>query len=200
MNVFSIFGELKDPTTRRMKTVAYSSLSISCLIYGLVGIFGYLTFFDNVEGNILLNYDLDDPFVNIGRVAVAVVIFLSYPLMAHPCLNSIDGLLFSSRPFSWIRRIIEVVILSILSLIVAVFVVDVSLIFGLTGATASTFLGFVLPSLFILFLHPGRRFSPKKIGAGLLFACGIFFMVASTIVIIVDEVEEGQGNSTLPGV
>jgi len=94
---------------------------------------------------------------------------------------------------------VEVVVLAVLSLVVALFVTNVALIFGLTGATASTFLGFVLPSLFILNLDPGRRTSPKKLLALALLLCEIFFMVSSTVIIIVEEVRRGDSNSTLPG-
>jgi len=97
MNVFAIFGELRNPTGKRMRAVGFGSLGLSCAVYAVIGIFGYLTFFDEVAGNILLNYNLDDPLVNTGRVAVALVIFFSYPLMAHPCLNSLDSLLFPRK-------------------------------------------------------------------------------------------------------
>ena len=50
--------------------------------------FRYLTFFDKVKGNILLNYDSDDQFIIVGRLCVTMVILFSYPLLAQvwlPC-------------------------------------------------------------------------------------------------------------------
>jgi len=96
MNIFPIITGLKLPTQRRVDTVTMGSLTICFTIYAILGIFGYLTFFtrDKVSGNILLNYDVDQPEIVVGRFAVTLVVMFSYPILAHPCINSVDALLF----------------------------------------------------------------------------------------------------------
>jgi len=189
MNIFPIFEELLHPTPKRMTGVSVWSLSIAAVSYLIVGVFGYMTFFDDVDGNILLNYEIDDPVVIAGRIGLGLAIFFSYPLIAHSCLNSIDSLFFAEKEFSWIRRIIFVVIVTMGSLAVAIFVENVALIFGLTGSTAGMMISFILPSLFILVLLPAKKSSPLKIGAILVLIFGLIFLIASTVVIIVDAVD-----------
>ena len=74
--------------------ISSGALSICLAIYAIVGLFGYLTFFSNVAGNVLLNYEVDDPWVMVGRLGVALVILCSIPLMGYPLLAAIDGLIF----------------------------------------------------------------------------------------------------------
>lgn len=55
-------------------------MCICALVYGLIGTFGYLTFFSNSAGNILLNYSLDDPLIiaaRIGMTPVCLFLFLT---------------------------------------------------------------------------------------------------------------------------
>lgn len=198
MNFFSIFAELNNPTNARMRLVCAISLSICSVLYLLIGMFGYLTFYDDVNGNILLNYDPDDVVINLGRFGVTLVILFSYPLMAHPCVNTIDDLIFAGRAFSWRRRILTVFVMCSASLLVALFVTDVSLIFGITGATAGSMIAFILPSSFYLTISPESHKSPYKIAAWVMLTLGFIFMIASTTVTIIDEVNPPVGaNSTL---
>ena len=104
MNIFPIITGLKLPTRRRVEHVTMGSLTICFCIYSILGVFGYLTFFtyDKVSGNILLNYDVDQPEIVVGRFAVTLVVMFSYPILAHPCINSVDALLF---PKVWNPRV-----------------------------------------------------------------------------------------------
>lgn len=95
---------------------------------------------------------------------MAFVIFFSFPLMAHPCTNTIDDLIFKGRKFSWIRRSIIVLGIVGLALLIATTVADVSFIFSLTGATASTAIGFILPAAFFIKLAPGKTFVRHPLG------------------------------------
>jgi len=198
MNIPSIFYELKDPTRIRTVGTGVWSISLAAIAYALVAVFGYLTFFGEVEGNILLNYPLDDTLFIVARVALAVVLFFSYPLVAHPLISSLDGLCFPKRSYQWIRRMIFSIVVCFAALCVAIFVKDVSLVFGLTGSTGSTIFAFLFPSLFILYLHPGKLTNPKKILAIALFVFGFLFLVISTTMMIMDEVSQSDQNSTDP--
>ena len=108
-------------------------------------------------------------------------------MSAHPCINTVDGVLFGARPFSWYRKLPLTVLMCGLALIVAIFVEDVSYIFSLTGATASTAVCFILPALFVLKLNPTKGFADlEKVGAALLLVVGIIIMVVSTTVTIIN--------------
>jgi amino acid permease len=52
---------------KRMKVVIVTTQSLCVLLYCAFGIFGYLTFNGNVDGNVLNNYSVHDLVVDAGR-------------------------------------------------------------------------------------------------------------------------------------
>lgn len=155
-----------------MRQVTWGAITICMMIYVLIGVFGFLTFYtnDKVEGNVLLNYDVDEPEIIVGRVAVTIVVVFSFPVLAHPCLGSIEALLFDDLEFSYRRRAVEVFMIVGATFSIAFFVADVSVVLGIAGATGSTMVGFILPGLFYALLHPQR--SAGKYVAVLLVILG----------------------------
>jgi len=188
MNIFSIISGLRLPTVKRVRYVTSGSLTICWLIYTVIGIFGFLTFYteSSINGNLLLNYDVDESIIVAGRIAVFVVVLFSYPMLSHPCLASVDGLLFPNSEFSYKRRIIEVVCVAGGNYLIAFFVSDVSLVLGLAGAIGSTAISFVLPALFFMRLHPSSFKSRGKIMAIALLVVGLISLLISTVVTLID--------------
>lgn len=89
-NQFSIIAELKNPTIKRISTIAYISLGITVLIFFTVAFSGYLTFGNKLEGNILLMYE-NGFYTQLGRVLLVLMVALSYPLMFHPARISFNN-------------------------------------------------------------------------------------------------------------
>jgi amino acid permease len=101
------------------------------------------------------------------------------------------------RPFVLARRAALAVGVSGLALLVALTVDDLSFIFSLTGATASTMISFILPGAVVAKIgfndyHEDdktgwrRRFS--RAGPIVLVTLGVIFMVVATTVTILDKV------------
>jgi len=88
--MFSILNEIKDNRPSRTTGVVTGSIGTAASIYVLVAITGYLSFGDNVVGNIVSQYT---PSVasTIGRAAIVVLVMFSYPLQVHPCRASVDA-------------------------------------------------------------------------------------------------------------
>jgi amino acid permease len=88
--MFSILNEIKDNRPTRTTGVVTGSIGTAASIYVLVAITGYLSFGDNVVGNIVSQYT---PSVTstIGRAAIVVLVMFSYPLQVHPCRASVDA-------------------------------------------------------------------------------------------------------------
>lgn len=88
--MFSILNEIKDNRPTRTTGVVTGSIGTAGSIYVLVAITGYLSFGDNVVGNIISQYT---PSVasTIGRAAIVVLVMFSYPLQVHPCRASVDA-------------------------------------------------------------------------------------------------------------
>ncbi|KAI9783306.1 MAG: hypothetical protein M1816_001438 [Peltula sp. TS41687] len=91
-NMFGILNELADNSPARTISLIGTSVGSACFTYLLVAITGYLSFGDNVSGNIIRNYP-PSTALTICRVAIVLFFMLSYPLQAHPCRASIDAVL-----------------------------------------------------------------------------------------------------------
>ena len=91
-NVLPMHAELQKPTYDRMMRVINMTMgSVACAYVG-VGVVGYLPLGREVCDNILLNYSSNDPLVNVGRLALASTLFLSYPLLVLPCRQTVARL------------------------------------------------------------------------------------------------------------
>ncbi|KAK5109132.1 hypothetical protein LTR62_007494 [Meristemomyces frigidus] len=101
-NMFSILNEIKDPSPRSTTSVVMASIGSAASIYILVAVTGYLSFGDNILGNIVAQYT---PSVasTIGRAAIVVLVMFSYPLQVHPCRASLDAV-SKWRPASWRQK------------------------------------------------------------------------------------------------
>lgn len=88
--MFSILNELSDPQPRRTTAVVLASNGTAASIYVLVAITGYLSFGDNILGNIVAQY-VPSAASTIGRAAIVVLVMFSYPLQVHPCRASVDA-------------------------------------------------------------------------------------------------------------
>ncbi|KAL6940312.1 hypothetical protein ACO0QE_004210 [Hanseniaspora vineae] len=97
-NTFSVVNELQNNTLKSIRVVALSAMSLACILYTVIGISGYLTFGDNIKGNIITMYP-SSVLTTIGRIAIVVLVTLAYPLQCHPCRASIHHIYehFASR-------------------------------------------------------------------------------------------------------
>jgi len=189
MNFFTIYSELKAPTAKRMSSVGWGATTVCGTVYLLVSVFGYLTFFDQTKGNILLNYPVNDWLATFSRLAITLTITFSYPLMSHPCIMTFDDLFFSKWAPSRKRWIAEAVALSLAAWLVALLVTDISLVFSFVGATASAAISFILPASCYLSLNPDpRRFTFLKIISYLSLLIGVSFMILRTYTLIAKDI------------
>ncbi|XP_005419310.1 sodium-coupled neutral amino acid transporter 4 [Geospiza fortis] len=188
--VLPIYSELKDRSRKRMQNVSNISITGMLIMYLLAALFGYLTFYGEVEDELLHTYTkvyTFDTLLLSVRLAVLVAVTLTVPLVLFPIRSSISALLFPKRPFSWIRHfLIAAVILAFNNLLV-IFVPTIKDIFGFIGASSATMLIFILPGAFYLRIvkkEPLR--SPQKIGALIFLIVGIIFMLVSMTLIVMD--------------
>ena len=107
--MFSILNEINNNSSFRTTSVVFSSIGAAGGIYILVAITGYLSFGNNVAGNIVgmckyirmkeltyeINVSIDAPSIasTIGKAAIVVLVMFSYPLQVHPCRASVDAVL-----------------------------------------------------------------------------------------------------------
>ncbi|RMY85078.1 hypothetical protein D0862_11268 [Hortaea werneckii] len=89
-NMFSILNEIKNPTHVRTTSVIVASIGTAASVYVLVAITGYLSYGNNVIGNIVAQY-APSVAATIARLAIVIMVGLSYPLQVHPCRASLDA-------------------------------------------------------------------------------------------------------------
>ncbi|KAF2469491.1 uncharacterized protein BDR25DRAFT_304551 [Lindgomyces ingoldianus] len=174
-NMFSILNEIADNSHFRTTSVIFASIGAACSLYILTGITGYLSYGDNIKGNIVSMYPTAAPST-IGRLAIVILVMFSYPLQIHPCRASIDAclnwrprrrnaqnesspsrntLLNSSKggtklkpEMGDIRFAVITTILIVLSFITAMTVSSLEKVLAYVGSTGSTTISFILPGLF----------------------------------------------------
>ncbi|KAJ8259992.1 hypothetical protein GJAV_G00175830 [Gymnothorax javanicus] len=198
--VLPIYTELRNPTKKRMQNVANISILAMFVMYLLTAVFGYLTFYANVEAELLHTYSKVDPLdtlVLCVRLAVLVAVTLTVPVVLFPIRRAILMLLFPDKPFHWVRHICIAVSLLIIVNLLVIFVPNIRDIFGIIGATSAPSLIFILPGIFYIRIVPTSvepLKSRPKIQAACFAALGLAFMVMSLSFILLDWVN-GQSRS-----
>ncbi|XP_064140411.1 sodium-coupled neutral amino acid transporter 4 isoform X2 [Loxodonta africana] len=188
--VLPIYSELKDRSRRKMQTVSNVSITGMLIMYLLAALFGYLTFYGEVEDELLHAYSrvytFDTPLIMV-RMAVLVAVTLTVPIVLFPIRTSVTTLLFPKRPFSWIRHFLIAAIIIALNNIQVILVPTIKDIFGFIGASSATMLIFILPAAFYIRLVKKESLrSPQKVGALIFLVIGIIFMIGSMALIIMD--------------
>ncbi|KAF2454158.1 transmembrane amino acid transporter protein-domain-containing protein [Lineolata rhizophorae] len=91
-NMFSILNEIANNSHLRTSLVVAASIGTAASLYIFVAITGYLSYGDNIGGNIVSMY-APSVATTVGRAAIVVLVMFSYPLQVHPCRASVDAVL-----------------------------------------------------------------------------------------------------------
>ncbi|XP_034724711.1 sodium-coupled neutral amino acid transporter 3 isoform X2 [Etheostoma cragini] len=190
--VLPIYTELRNPTQKKMQKVSNVSIFVMYSMYFLAALFGYLTFYDKVEPELLHTYNRIDPYDTLilcVRVAVLTAVTLTVPIVLFPVRRAIQQMAFPTKSFNWLRHIaIAVVLLTIINMLV-IFAPNILGIFGVIGATSAPCLIFIFPAVFYIRIVPKDEepmTSTPKILAVCFTALGVSFMVMSLSFIIID--------------
>uniref|UniRef100_A0A8C5EJ01 Sodium-coupled neutral amino acid transporter 3-like n=1 Tax=Gouania willdenowi TaxID=441366 RepID=A0A8C5EJ01_GOUWI len=190
--VLPIYTELSNPTRKRMQNVSNISIFVMYTMYFLAALFGYLTFYGEMEPELLHTYARIDPYDTLilcVRVAVLTAVTLTVPIVLFPVRRAILQMLFPTKAFSWIRHVAIAVVLLILINLLVIFAPNILGIFGFIGATSAPCLIFIFPAIFYIRIVPNERepmTSRQKILAACFAALGVSFMVMSLSFIIMD--------------
>ncbi|KAI1348870.1 transmembrane amino acid transporter [Xylaria sp. FL0043] len=177
-NMFSILNEIKINSPKSVLGVVSTSIGSAAAVYVLVSITGYLSFGNDITGNIVSMYP---PSIasTIAKAAIVILVTFSVPLQIHPCRASVDAVLKwrpnaitgtqgrtsspnsrlllptatrsdhgSSAPMSELRFAILTTILLVLAYTVALTVTSLERVLAYVGSTGSTAISFILPGLF----------------------------------------------------
>uniref|UniRef100_A0ABI7W7D1 Solute carrier family 38 member 5 n=1 Tax=Felis catus TaxID=9685 RepID=A0ABI7W7D1_FELCA len=180
--VLPIYTELCRPSKHRMQAVANVSIGAMFCMYGLTATFGYLTFYNSVEAEMLHMYSQQDLLILCVRLAVLLAVTLTVPVVLFPIRRALQQLFFPSRDFSWPRHVAIALILLVLVNVLVICVPTIRDIFGVIGSTSAPSLIFILPSIFYLRIVPTEvepLYSWPKIQALCFGLLGVLFMAIS---------------------
>lgn len=77
-SAFIVSGSLENKTQERWAMVTSRSITVSALLCIVMGIFGYLGFLENTQGDILNSFNSDSVVSNAGRALLAITMFCTY--------------------------------------------------------------------------------------------------------------------------
>ncbi|KAI6067976.1 putative sodium-coupled neutral amino acid transporter 6 [Aix galericulata] len=194
-SVLPIYCELQSPSKSRMQNVTVTGIGLSFLIYFMSALFGYLTFYDKVDSELLQSYNKylpHDTVILTVKLAILFAVLLTVPLIHFPARKAVLMLFFSHLPVSWICHIFVTLALNTIVVLFAMYVPDIKNMFGVVGSTTSTCLLFVYPGLFYLKLSREDFLSPQKLGACALVIFGISVGLLSLVLIIFNWINQNS--------
>lgn len=91
-NMFSVINEQADKSFKILRRIPILAISLAYVLYVVIGGTGYMTFGDNIVGNIITLYP-NSIYTTIGRLAMLLLVTLAFPLQCHPCRSSIKNMI-----------------------------------------------------------------------------------------------------------
>jgi len=196
VNVPSLYYELSQRTPGQMRAVSKRGVAICMLCYLVIGFSGYANFPDSQQGNVLKNYCVldatkssfaDDPPRVMAPAfgAITLTVLMAYPVNLYPCRYALDVLCFPhwGDSYAFSRRVGLTLGIAALSLVIALVVPDISVVFQLMGGTASAYVCFIMPAAFAWKLResvPQMRTPGGRAACIALFLVGLLIGVLST--------------------
>lgn len=146
-NSLLIYTSLKTPTINNFSKVTHYSTTISLIFCGLLALSGFLTFTSFTEANILNNFPLTNPMVNLARLCFGLNMLTTLPLEAFVCREVINNYYFPKENFNLSRHLIITSSLVVSSCILSTITCDLGAVFELIGATSACALAYILPPM-----------------------------------------------------
>ena len=202
-----LYRNLSNKRQGTIGAISWASMYFAAWMYLMVAGFGYATFGDSVGGNLLDSYRLDNDLVNVIRFMYIGEITLSLPIHINPQVEHWQSALsYASKrwphiiPYRIPRRggnlwkPLSIVLIAVTATIAGLIYENTNSfgrIVTFTGATASSAIAYIFPSLTYLINSYMLPHSFRKLNAVLLLIFGVFVGATTNIVEIVDIAVNG---------
>ncbi|XP_038199129.1 sodium-coupled neutral amino acid transporter 1 [Arvicola amphibius] len=186
-SVLPIYSELKDRSQKKMQMVSNISFFAMFVMYFLTAIFGYLTFYEKVQSDLLHKYQSrDDILILTVRLAVIVAVILTVPVLFFTVRSSLFELAKKTK-FNLCRHVLVTIVLLVIINLLVIFIPSMKDIFGVVGVTSANMLIFILPSsLYLRITNQDGDKGTQRIWAALFLALGVLFSLISIPLVIYD--------------
>lgn len=140
---------------RRMMKVIVASLVVSGSLYGLVGVLVYLTFGSQTKSDFTLNFDVEDNWFVVTRIALSFSICASFPLCMLAARNSL--LKLAGWELTTKTQVPVATALVGFCLAVAEAANDMGVVFSYMGAVFGTPVCYVAPMVMYLYMPLSKQ-------------------------------------------
>jgi amino acid permease len=180
-NAPKYLAELKNNTMGRFTQVIAWSFGSSVALYSIITALGFLTFGAASNGLILNNYSTQDFLMSLSRIAVALSVTGSYPLLFD---GTRDGLmdLFKVSKEKRSNSLFNKITIGVLALttVVASKLTDLGLVASVGGATFGTALVFIYPTIMFIKSQQGKPKTKETTLAKVIAVLGVVMGVIGT--------------------
>ncbi|XP_062328058.1 putative sodium-coupled neutral amino acid transporter 8 [Osmerus eperlanus] len=165
----AIYSSMENKKLSHWVVISVISMFFCLLIYTLTGVFGFLTFGRVVASDILMSYPGNDVVMIIARLLFGISIITIYPIILLLGRSVILDLMqrvqrrrhgVVTHSFERRCRVILTVVWITITLLIAMFVPDMSEVIGVIGGISAFFI-FIFPGLCLVFLMQSEPVSHR---------------------------------------
>ena len=153
LNAMECAAELYKPSPIRLTMGASVGVLIVFILYLFAGLFGYLDFGPKVTGSALKMYNpVKDPLMGVGYGGILLKLCVGFGLHMIPVRQAVYHCVrVDVQNFAWWKNALVCMALAFLALVAGLFIPNINVVFGLVGGFSGGFIGFIYPSLMIMY-------------------------------------------------